>query len=154
MIAVAFVLEVRSAPTVRHPFAAQAIAAGEPVEPRLEWRDVPAGLLPMPDVAAAVAGAPVAAGEPLLPSHLGPGFSVPAGWWSVPLALPESAGPGTGVRVIVDDPPFVTDGDVTGAAVADDFGFESAGLVAVPAEAAEAIARAAGRGGVTVLIAP
>ncbi len=154
IVAVAFAAELRGDATVRHPFVATDLAPGDPVEPALEWKDVPAGMLPLPAVSGATAGRTIAAGEPLLPSHLGSGPVVPAGWWSVGLPLPAAAAPGTPVRVIVDDPPMGIDGVVTGTPTADAFGFEASGLVAVPGESADAIARAAGRGGVTVLIAP
>ena len=154
VVAVAFALEFRSSPTESRPFAADAISPGDMVEELVEWRDVPEGVLPQVDSAGATAIGSIARGEPILPSQLGTGPPVPPGWWSVALPLPETAAPGTAVRVVVDDPPITSEGIVVGAPTVDDFGIDRSGLVALPGAAVDEVARAAGRGGVTVLITP
>ena len=138
-----------------HPFAAEEITKGGTIRPDdVEWRDIPVGLLDMPVIDNAVAARRLLPGEPILVTSIGTGREVPDGWWSVPLALPDGVGAAGEVRIVTVDPPLTVDGIVVSAGEAGAFGGERVGLVAVPGEAASAIAVAAMDGTAMVLFAP
>ena len=137
------------------PFAATDIPAGEAVaEELIDWRPVPAGMLALPDLAQPIAARAIASGEPLLPSSIGGEGPIPEDWWAVPVALPATALPGTEVRLVLFDPPLAVDGIVVASGERDLLSISDAGLVAVPAEAAESVARAAIDGEVAILVRP
>jgi SAF domain len=137
------------------PFAARPIAPGELIGgDDVAWRDLPVGLMEVPDLAAATASRPIGSGEPITTGSVGGDTAIPAGWWAVPLALPAAAVPGTEVRIVVIEPAATVDGVVVATGDRDLLTVADAGLVAVPGEAAEAVARAAASGGVTVLLRP
>ncbi len=155
IVALAGAGELRGSPTAEHPFLAAAVPAGAEIDAEaLELRTVPAGLLPAVDTEGARAARPLAPGEPLLPSDLTGAPAAPAGWWLVPVRLPESVGAGREVRVVLLDPA----GDVPGVVVApggeDGLGTRLPGLVAVPGAGAVDVARAAANDQVMVLVAP
>ncbi|MFQ5948865.1 MAG: SAF domain-containing protein, partial [Acidimicrobiia bacterium] len=67
----AAVMDFRRTPTTTHPFLTEKVEAGAAIGAGdLAWRRVPEGLLPLPDLLEPVAASDLAAGEPLLPSHL------------------------------------------------------------------------------------
>ena len=124
------------------------------VESEIEWRDVPRGLLPVPVLDGKVTARSLARGDPITPSALADHRPPPEDWWSVELPLPEDTTAGTAARVVVDDPPLATDAVVVSVAGGGAFGGSTTGLVAVPAQYADALARAAARGNAIVLLAP
>lgn len=136
------------------PFAVSAIERGESVGPdQIEWRDSPVGLLPSTAPEGATALVRIAAGDPITQSVVTTGFTVPDGWWTVPVDTPVAARPGSRALVILDD------GTQVGAVVVepsreDSFGITASGLVAVPGEVAAEVALASGSGRLTVLYEP
>jgi hypothetical protein len=156
VIAAAFAVELRPRPRVQHPFAALGMPAGSVVlEERLEWRSIPAGLLPTPPIRDGMSlTIDIAAGEPLLPGHVAPAAPPPIGWWGIPVALPDGVVAGDPVRLVVLDPPLTVEGRVLTVPEADPLGLEPPGVVVVPGDAADAVARAAAKQAVAVLVAP
>jgi hypothetical protein len=141
-------LDTRPAAVVDYPFAAADLHAGQSVIGQIEWRQVPARLLPGWD--GEVAGSSVtdvAAGTPLLP-ELVTTSSVPKGWWSVALVLPHAVGPGTSIRVSLGGK--IVTGVLSGEVV--DTGYEHVGPVAFAADDAALVADAAADGTVVVMI--
>ncbi len=153
--AAAVVTELRGTPTVPHPFATAAIPAGaELTGAAVEFRQVPPGLLPEVDPAGARAARPVAAGDPLVPADLGTGPATPDGWWAVPVDLPDAAVAGQDVAVVLVDTGSTAPGFVVAATGDDGFGARTPGLVAVPEADAPAVAQAAARDALVVILAP
>ena len=154
IVLAALYLELRPSTMVDHPFAATDIAAGDAVGgDSVGWRRIPAGILAVPDLGGGVAARAVAAGSPLLPGDLASGPLIPAGWWSVPMAIPH-APPGTPVRLVLTASGTTVDGVVVATPDDDGFGLEPQGLVAVPGEAAGLVAVATANRDVIVLVAP
>ncbi len=121
-------IEARDGNTESYPFAANAIAAGTEIAAFVEWRTVPAGLLPRwEEPLTGVASHDVPAGHPLLPG-LSTDLAIPAGWWSIPVPLPVAAAPGTRLRLLNGVTGELVDGILT-AGGADD-GFETVAMVA------------------------
>ena len=79
--------------------------------------------------------------------------AVPVGWWTVALDLPSAVLPGTRVRIVLGEGEGVS-GIVVEPSQEDSFGLRSAGLVAVPALAADAVGFAAGAGQIVILFEP
>lgn len=155
ILAAALAWDLNGRSGVSYPFAAQPISAGAPIgEADVEWRTVPDGILAMPDLTAPVAARAIAEGEPLVPSAVDADRGIPAGWWAVPVALPTAAGIGARVRLIAADSGVQSEGIVVALGSADLLSISEAGLVAVPAEHAAAIALAANDGTLIVLVAP
>lgn len=156
VLVVALALELSGRQSIQHPFAVHDIAAGATItHGDVEWRPVPAHLLPMPDLTNPVAAHDVAKGEPLRPSDVAPGSLVPPGWWSLPLVLPPSAVPGVAVRIVVlGDPTATVEGIVVAASESDAFSMADAGLVAVPESHANLIAGAAAEDRIMILLRP
>lgn len=158
LVITAAVAEFRPAATVAHPFAAVDLEPGRPVSPGdVEWRAVPIGLLPLPELEGAATLRAVPAGEPLLPSSLGPEeASLPEGWWAIPLSLPERAAAGDAVRLLVIDPftggTTALPGLVVEPGGRSDLLALTPGLVAVPGEAAGLVAAASTEGRVVVAL--
>lgn len=151
--AAAFDLSERA--TVAHPFAANTIERGTPLEGDvIVWRQSPIGLLETPLLTGAVAGRRIEPGEPILPSSLGSAAQVPPGWWSVPMVLPDGVVAGSAVRIVTIDPPMSVDGVVVSVADGRAFAADRTGLVAVPEAATSAVATAAIAGTATLLISP
>lgn len=153
LVAVAGFVEFRPQPTVLHPFAADAAAAGE--APEIEWREVPAGMLMMPNVEG-VASHALRAGEPLSPSDLVSSRPVPDGWWALAVELPAMVAPGTEVQLVLTEAAGApVPGIVIGADELDGgVGAGPIALVAVPAEQAGRVVTAATNRSLAVLIAP
>lgn len=155
IVVAAFVWDLRGRGGVPHPFAGRTISAGEPIETgAVEFRTVPRGLMKPVDLAESYAGRDIPAGEPITGSALRSESGIPEGWWSVPVALPAAAAPGTHVRLVVTDPPLEVDGVVVASSATELLGTADAGLVAVPSEATRAIALAAVAGSLLVLLRP
>jgi hypothetical protein len=148
-------VDLRGEGTQLHPFAASDIVAGAVLaDDTVEWRKVPRGLMPVPGLDGKVASHALQRGDPITPSALADHRSPPVDWWSVELPLPEGTTAGLRARVVVDDPPLAIDAVIVSVADGGAFDRSTNGLVAVPAEVADAIARAATRGNALVLIAP
>lgn len=152
IVAGALFLEFRPAHTVDHPFASESIPRGDPLT-AVEWRRVPKGLFPLPNLEGSFAAVDVGKGEPLLPSHVSEAGYVPPDWWSIPVAMPFGAPVGTAIQLIDGATAQATDGVIVAEPPDDPFAIEPTALVAVPAESAAAFAVAAAAGLVTVLIA-
>ena len=149
----AVLVDLRGPSTERRPFAAADIETGTRLSPQqVVWRDVPRGLLPQSVPAGAFTVRPVGRGEPLLPGALGERPPSPDGWWSVELRVPAGAEVGAQARIVVRDPPLATDGVVVSLAAGGAFDSFRTGMVAVPPQHADAIARASTGGQVTVLV--
>lgn len=147
-------LELRPQSTSVHPFAREPLAAGTAVDlDSFEWRSVPIGLLPEVVIDGALA-IDLAAGEPLLPSHLS-NLAVPAGWWAVEMPIPFGVGIGTKVKVVLlsneGEPVLTAEGKVVELPPLDALG-EHLALVAIPAEHAEPIAAAAVQRRLVILV--
>lgn len=138
------------------PFAARELAAGEAVDASaVEWREVPAGLLPSTDLSGAVAAVDVAAGDPLVAALLGRRVVVPNGWWEVPVAVGTHAVPGDAVMLVIPDPPATVEGLVVSAQQGDAYSLNyRPAVVAVPAQAAALVASAAAEGSLVAAVAP
>jgi hypothetical protein len=155
IVAAAFVWDLRSEAEMPYPFAATSIAAGSPItDSEVVWRNLPDGILAMPDLTDPVASRDLSAGAPLVPSAITEPSMIPDGWWSVAVALPTAAPPGTRVLLIGTDPAFETDGIVVSAAVEDLLSFAEAGMVAVPPAHAVDVAIASRDGTLIVLVDP
>ena len=148
VVAVGVFLDTRPAAVIDYPYASADIHAGQSVADQIEWRRVPALLLPSweGDVAG-YAVADLAAGTPVIPSLVGAAF-VPDGWWSVAMSLPQPIGPGTPIRVTTGE--VVVTGILRGEVV--DTGYELVGPVAFPADDAARVADAVANGAVVVMI--
>ncbi len=96
-------LDLRPDTTVLRPFATVDLAAGTALDDTMmEWRSVPAGLLPPVDDPRGLVLRPVSAGEPLLPSTLSSErVPTPEGWWTMEVHLPQGALPGQSVWLIL-----------------------------------------------------
>lgn len=151
VLCVGLYAEFRPTHTTEHPFAAAPVAEGDAII-AVDWREVPAGLLVPPDLADAHAAVAVAKGEPLLPSHVAAAGQVPAGWWSIPVPMPFTAPTGTLVQLVDSVTQSTTEGVIVAQPPDDPFAVAPTALVAVPAQAAAAMAVAASEGRVTVLI--
>jgi hypothetical protein len=156
-------LELDDRTTSLHPFTTSDIEAGDVIDDSdLEWRPVPQGLLPAPALEAPVAAHDLRAGEPLTPSAVAADSLIPSGWWSIPLTLPGTARAGAQVRLVIltDNPNTSTEaasaveGIVVEAGAVDAFSVSEAGLVAVPADAADRVAVAAADERLIVLFRP
>jgi hypothetical protein len=153
LLATAAYLDLRSQPTVRYPFAASVIGAGDSIAAGdVTWRQIPRGLLPVASLDGAVAAHDVEPGEPLLPSSLTSTAPLPDGWWAVPLTLPDRAVPGSPLRAVMHAGAEVVDGVVVAAPAPDDY--EAVGLAAFPGETAVRVASAAMTSDVVVLLTP
>ena len=148
VLAVGIFLDLRPAAVVDYPYAAGDVHAGQSIAGHVEWRRVPAHLLPHWDgEVAGYAATEVAAGTPLLPG-LVTAAAVPESWWSVAIALPHAIGIGTPIRVAVGG--TVVTGILGGEVV--DTGYQYVGPVAFPADDAALVAEAVASGAVVVMI--
>lgn len=147
---VAAYMDLTGPATEPYPFTAAAADPG--VVPEVEWRDVPAGMLPPAGDITWPARASIAADTPLLPGLLIEPGRIPDDWWALPVDLPAHAAPGSDALVVVE-------GRQIGAVVIepgrlDTFGTTSGGLIAVPPGDAAVAAGAVAAGAVTVLVRP
>ncbi len=152
LLIVAAFMDVAGHATSPFPFAGAAIDAGEPIEGSVEWVDVPVGLLgPVPELDG-YAAHPLEPGDPIVMSDVTSGSPIPAGWWAVPVDVPDGAGPGHRVRLVSVDPPLDVQGVVTEASAEGPFATTIKGLVAVPPAPAADVATAAITGNLLVLL--
>ena len=145
-------VEFRPDPLVDHPFAEIPIAAGESLsEANIIYRRIPSGLIePVP--VDGVALRPIKEGEPLLPTSVGPeDRSIPAGWWTIELEVPQGADRGDPARLVLLDTGEVMEAVVVVGLDDDPLG-RASGAVAVGPEHAAAVAAAAAAGRVAVMI--
>lgn len=149
LILVAAIWDSAGPATVPYPFATATIEPGTAVDGNVEWRAIPAGLLP--SWTGPVTGSArvyLAAGDPLLPSLVTAGDPVPSGWWSIPLQLPAPIPPGTPVQVLLN-------GDVTpisGVVTREAGDYQQDALVAFPDHDAAAVAIAARDDAIVVMV--
>ena len=158
LLIVAVWLDVRPSQTVSHPYAAVALNEGALIEETMiDWRTIPAHVLPDPGNPVGMVSKRVAAGEPLVPSAVSSSRIVPPeGWWTLETRLPQGAHPGQSVHLIllaVGDAPLAVPGIVVAAPANDALAFEDLpGLVAVPAESAAIAAAAVAEDQVAVIL--
>ena len=154
LVAAAVAWDLNRGATQPVPFAASAIERGAVVDAdQIEWRESPVGLLPKTSPEGATALVEIPAGDPITPSVVSTGFTVPDGWWTVPVDTPVTARPGSRALVILDDGSEVS-GVVVEPSREDSFGITASGLVAVPNELAALVALASRAGRLTVLYEP
>jgi hypothetical protein len=152
--AVSLWIEFRPATMEPHPFAINEISAGNAVdESNTEMRMVPVGTFAAVELGE-VARLTIEVGDPILASQLGDqGQGVPEGWWSLEMPLPVGSRPGDAARIVLLDSDVVADAMVIEDPDQDPLG-SGTGLVAVEADRAAEVARAAGEGRAVVMIAP
>lgn len=94
-------LEIRPAATVMHPFVAEDVPAGAPVEEVVALRSIPDGVLAPVEVTGYAARA-LEAGAPLLPGDIvSEPAAVPDGWWALALDLPPGTLAGSPIQLVV-----------------------------------------------------
>ena len=144
IVVAALAWDLRSEPVESRPFSVRAIGKGEEVADAVEWREVPAGLWPLPDLTGSVAAIPIGPGEPIFVSALTDAVRPPEGWWSVPIAIGAHAEIGDTVMLVITDPPITVPGLVLSPQHGDPYSldFEPA-VIAVPGESAALVAIAA-----------
>jgi hypothetical protein len=152
----ALLWDLRGEPTVLHPYLTRAVAAGETIgEDDLEWREIPAGILPVVDLDTPVAGVDLAAGLPVMDAALRRPVTVPEGWWSVPVQVDAAAGAGDRVLLVVTEPPATVTGLVVSPQRGDPYSLDfRPASVAVPGESAPLVAAAAARGVLVAAVRP
>lgn len=152
--AVSLWIEFRPDTMGPHPFAMSEISAGTAVEEsNTEMRMVPVGTFAAVELGE-VARLTIKAGDPVLASQLGEeGEAAPQGWWSLEMPLPVGSRPGDAARIVLLDSDVVAEAVVIEDPDQDPLG-SGTGLVAVEAERAADVARAAGEGRAVVMIAP
>jgi hypothetical protein len=144
------------------PFATIDLTAGATLDDTMiEWRSIPAGLLPRMDDPQGIILRPVAVGEPLVPSILSTHrIPVPEGWWTMEAQLPAGTVPGQNVQLILlpdgaDETPRSVPGLVIVPAPSnqDPLAIEpQPGLVAVPGDLATITAAAIADGRVSAIL--
>ncbi len=154
VLAIALGLEVADRSVEPYPFASRPIARGEELAAdAVEWRDLPSGTFTAPSLTGRVATAAIGVGDPITSSVVGPVPSVAQGWWAVPVDLPIGVPLGARVRLILEGG-SAFEGIVVGESTEDGFGVPTMGSVALPAEHADLVARAAAENRVAVAVAP
>ncbi|NNL47265.1 MAG: hypothetical protein HKO76_02765 [Acidimicrobiia bacterium] len=144
--------EYRQAPVSSHPYLTADTEAGAVIDD-LEWREIPAGVLPSVASLPLVAKIDLPAGTPLTPSVLGE-VAAPKGWLSLVIELPALTAPGTRLMLLADQISDPIDAVVL-ATAHDDIGYGApTGIVSVAPENAIAVARADATGSLTVLMLP
>ena len=133
-----------------YPFTATDTAQGS--VPEIEWRAVPAGLLPAPGQVTGRSAVAIAAGTPLVPGLVDTAPIAPSDWWAVAIDLPRGASVGSDALLALPDQ--IVPGVVVDIGVADTFGVGSEGLVAVAADDAASVASAVAGNTVVVLLRP
>ena len=152
VVAVAAYMDLSGPATESYPFVARSATAGE--ELNVEWRQVPLGLLPTPEVPPALTWRSLRAGDPLVPGVAGEAPVVPNGWWALEMELPATAVPGGEVLVAIREPQLEVAGLVVAPPASGSFGSTIPGLVALPAEHAAAVANALAEHRASILIRP
>jgi hypothetical protein len=136
------------------PFASQHIARGSVItEDLIEWKPVPIGSMTRPVLVNASSTVDIATGDPITRSITTASPPLPAGWWSVPIDLPQGVPSGASIRVIFPDGNAAT-GVVTQPASDDGFGVSSPATVGFPESVADVVAQLATAGDLVVLVEP
>lgn len=145
-------LEFRPTTSVDHPFAIQAISAGEAVtQSNTEMLAIRQGLFE-PVSLDSIVTSRVEAGNPVLASDVEPiSSAVPPDWWIVAADVPYGSVRGERARVVLLDSGRVVEA-VIAAETSDDPFTNTAGSVAVPADSASDVAIAVADGRAVVLI--
>jgi len=148
--------DLRGPAVEMRPFAARSLQAGDAVDASaVEWREVPAGLLPAPDLAGVTAAVDLAPGDPLVDAVLSGGVAVPRGWWKVPVAVGIYAAAGDSVMLVVTSPPTTVEGLVVSPQQGDAYSLDfRPAVVAVPGDSAALVAAAAAAGSLVAAVAP
>jgi hypothetical protein len=138
------------------PFLTASLPAGSRIPAEaVEWREVPADLLVLPELSGRVTAVDLQAGDPLIPSVLAPAVTAPTGWWSVPVQIGRHAEPGDEVMLVTIDPPLTVPGIVLEAESGDAYSLDfRPAVVAVPGESAPVVAAAAGEGRIVAVVRP
>lgn len=147
----ALVWDLQSAPMAPYPFAARPIPAGSVIgSGDVEWRSLPSGAFPAPELGGRAAAVDVVPGDPIVGSMLADPVSVPEGWWAVPVQIAAGAVPGAAVLLVITDPPMTVPGIVVTSQRGDRFSMDyTPAVVAVPGQMAPLVA-AAERAGLLV----
>ncbi len=154
LVIAAFAWDASERATERFPFASTTIARGHLLNlDDIEWRDVSAGTMSLPDLTDVSAAVAIAAGDPIVASLLAPKSSLPRGSWAVPMALPLGTAPGMRVRLVFADGTSA-EGTIIQPSEEDSLGLASDGLVAVDGVLADAVALAAANGDLVLLFEP
>lgn len=156
LLAGALVWDLRGPAVELRPFAAHTLHRGETVDASaIEWREVPAGLLPAANLDGVAAAVDLAAGDPLVAAVLGRGVAVPEGWWEVPVAVGTHAAAGDSVMLVITDPPATVEGLVVNPQQGDAYSLNyRPAVVAVPAAAGALVAAAVADGSLVAAVAP
>ena len=152
VVVVALVVDLRDQRSELRPFASRDIARGAPVDGAVEWRAVAADGWRAVEVAGTVAATDIRRGDPVTASSLSRASVPPEHWWSIELDLPKGAAAGRPARIVVADPPLSVDGIVGSVSDGGAFAATTSGLIAVPPDTADAVARAAAVGRARVLL--
>ncbi len=144
--------EFRQPPVSSHPYLSADVEAGAVID-QLEWREIPAGVLPSVTDLPLVARIDLPAGTPLIPSVLGE-VVPPEGWLSLVIEMPTLTAPGTRLMLLTDQTSDPVDAVVL-ASARDDIGYGApTGIIAIAPDKALTVARAAASGSLTVLMVP
>ena len=148
--------DLRAPPTAQHPFAARAIASGQPIaDGDIRWDRLPRDTFPVPNLEGAVTAVAIAPGEPITAAMLAPDALVPEDWWAVPIDIGAPTSPGDTVMLVVLDPPLSVPGIVVEPQRGDSFSLDHRpALVAVPGDAAAVIAAAESAGLLVAAVRP
>jgi len=154
IVLAAFAWDLSGRQTAQYPFAAADLARGTALsEDTIEWKTAPSRFFLIPDLSDATASTAIAKGDPITRSVLSPSISIPDGWWSVPIALPQVTVAGATIRVVLPNGDGVS-GVVVQPATSDNFGSLETATVAFPGGVAELVAQMAALGELVVLIEP
>lgn len=95
--------EIRPVPRELRPFTALPVSAGEMISAEtIDWREVPAGVLPELAEPKGTFVADFTAGIPLVAGMLEDEPAMPSGWWGIEVPVPAGTSSGTVVRLVVD----------------------------------------------------
>jgi hypothetical protein len=148
--------DLRRPATELMPFAARALQSGEAIDSAaVEWKEVPAHLLPAADLAGTFAAVDLDRGDPLVDGVLRGLGATPDGWLEIPMETGIHARPGDEVVLVVTDPPATVPGLVVDPQKGDAYSLDfRPAVVAVPSESAALVAAAAAQGTLVVAVKP
>jgi len=154
IVLAAFAWDLSGRQTAQYPFAATDLERGSLLSnDAIDWRVAPDRIFVVPDLSNATASTDIAQGDPITRSVLSPSMSIPDGWWSVPVALPQTAFAGATIRVVLPNGDGVS-GVVIDPPKSDSFGSLGPATVAFPGGVAELVAQMAALGELVVLVEP
>jgi hypothetical protein len=156
LLLAALAWDLRQPATELMPFAARAVQAGEAIDAAaVEWREVPAHLLPPVDLSTAFAAVDLDHGDPLVEGVLRGPLTTPDGWLEIPVETGANPGPGDQVVLVITEPPATVPGLVIDRQEGDAYSLDfRPAVVAVPAESAALVAAAAAGGTLVVAVKP